>query len=113
MGDHGMAEVECEDLTADESAILAAIVEINEGGQLILACWMSCAEKRHCRRLSSRTPSDIWSTLVSWKFRGNGVLTMPRGVKLIEARLSSCRAMANGKSTASWRLPRTPCVLRS
>jgi hypothetical protein len=29
-----MAEVECEDLTAAEFAVLAAIVEINESGQL-------------------------------------------------------------------------------
>jgi hypothetical protein len=29
------------------------------------------AEKRDCPRRSSRTRSGIWSTSVSWKFRGN------------------------------------------
>src|SRR5258708_18888457 len=36
-----------------------------------LGLWTPCVEKRDCPRPSSRTRLGIWSTLVSWNFRGS------------------------------------------
>jgi hypothetical protein len=55
-----MAEVECEDLTATEFAVLAPIVEINESGQL-------GSSDALCRK--TRLSESV--VKVSWNFRGN------------------------------------------
>jgi len=79
-GDHAMAEIEFEDLTAAELRFLERFVgkstRAAAGG-----LWTRCVKKRGCPRPSSRNAvRHLGQTLVGfveWKIRGNDCLQRP------------------------------------